>query len=47
MLPHVGSAQLESALLYHKLYPEEIDAEIEANDRAFDEGTRTGVVIHT
>ena len=46
MLPHVGPAQLESALRYCKLYPDEIDVEIEANDRAFEEGARTGVVIH-
>ena len=46
MLPHLGPAQLESALLYCKRYPEEIEAKIEANERAFEEGARTGVVIH-
>jgi uncharacterized protein (DUF433 family) len=45
LLPHIGPAQLEAALRYSKLYPQEIDPKIDANQRAFDEGSRTGFVV--
>lgn len=43
-LPHVGPPQLKAVRLYYEQYRDEIDAEIEANDRALEEGLRSGFV---
>ena len=43
--PHRGPAQLEAAWRYSKLYPQDIDPQIEANERAFDEGVRMGLIV--
>ena len=46
LLPHIGPTQLEAALRYSKLYPEDVEAKIDANTRAFEEGARTGIIVH-
>jgi len=42
--PHVGPAQLKAALLYYEQHREEIDAEIEDNARALEEGLSSGLI---
>lgn len=45
ILSHVGPRELQAALLYYGRYPGEIDAAIEDNERAFEEGARHARVV--
>jgi hypothetical protein len=46
ILTHVGPVELKAALLYYERYAEEIDAAIEDNARAFEEGAaRSSLVV--